>query len=49
MSWGLATSRRSLRGFQAAGVLLFVVFLVMSWAAIYGLWSVGAAYPTPLD
>ena len=49
MSWGLAASRRSLRGFQAAGIALFVVFLVMSWAAIYGLWSVGAGYPTPFD
>jgi succinate dehydrogenase / fumarate reductase, cytochrome b subunit len=49
MSWGLATRRRSLRGFQTAGIVLFVVFLAMSWAAIYGLWSAGAAYPVPLD
>ena len=49
MSWGLATSRRALRGFEAAGIVLFVVFLAMSWAAIYGLWTVGAAYPVPVD
>jgi succinate dehydrogenase / fumarate reductase cytochrome b subunit len=49
MSWGLATSRRSLRGFQAAGVVLFVVMLAMSWTAVYGLWSAGTAFAAPLD
>ncbi len=49
MSWGLATTRRSLRGFQTAGIALFVLFLAMSWGALYGLWSVGASYPVPLD
>ncbi len=48
-SWGLATTRRSLRGFQAAGIVLFVILLAMSWAAIYGLWSAGAAFPAPAD
>jgi len=49
MSWGLAATRRSLRGFQAAGVVLFVVMLAMSWAAVYGLWSAGAAFAMPVD
>jgi succinate dehydrogenase / fumarate reductase cytochrome b subunit len=41
-SWGLAASRRTLRGFQTASILLFVVLLAMSWGAIFGLWSAGA-------
>jgi succinate dehydrogenase / fumarate reductase cytochrome b subunit len=49
MSWGLAATRRSLRGFQTAGIVLFVVLLAMSWAAIYGLWSAGGAFPPPID
>jgi succinate dehydrogenase / fumarate reductase cytochrome b subunit len=49
MSWGLGASRRSLRGFQMAGVVLFVVMLAMSWGAVYGLWSAGAALPLPRD
>jgi succinate dehydrogenase / fumarate reductase cytochrome b subunit len=49
MSWGLASSRRSLRGFQIAGVVLFVVLLAMSWGAIFGLYSAGGAYMAPMD
>jgi succinate dehydrogenase / fumarate reductase, cytochrome b subunit len=48
-SWGIATSRRSLRGFQTASVLLFVVLLAMSWGAVYGLWSAGGAFGVPVD
>jgi succinate dehydrogenase / fumarate reductase cytochrome b subunit len=48
-SWGLAASRRALRGFQTAGIVLFVVLLAMSWGAVYGLWSAGAAFPAPFD
>jgi succinate dehydrogenase / fumarate reductase cytochrome b subunit len=48
-SWGIASTRRSLRGFQTAGIVLFVVLLGMSWAAIFGLWSAGAAFPAPVD
>ncbi len=40
-SWGLASSRRSLRGFQTASIVLFAVLLAMSWGAIAGLWSAG--------
>jgi succinate dehydrogenase / fumarate reductase cytochrome b subunit len=40
-SSGLGASRRSLRGFLAAGVVLFVALLAMSWAAIWGLWRAG--------
>jgi succinate dehydrogenase / fumarate reductase cytochrome b subunit len=49
MSWGLAATRRSLRGFQIAGIVLFVVLLAMSWAAILGLYNAGAAFAVPLD
>jgi succinate dehydrogenase / fumarate reductase, cytochrome b subunit len=46
-SWGLAGSRKSMKGFERAGVLLFVVLLAMSWAAIYGLWQAGGQLPPP--
>lgn len=48
-SWGIATSRRSLRGFQIASVVLFVVLLAMSWGVVFGLWSAGAAFGAPVD
>jgi succinate dehydrogenase / fumarate reductase, cytochrome b subunit len=48
-SWGIASSRRALRGFQTAGIVLFVVLLAMSWAAVFGLWSAGAAFSAPVD
>jgi succinate dehydrogenase / fumarate reductase cytochrome b subunit len=48
-SWGIAATRRSLRGFQTASVVLFVVLLAMSWGAIYGLWSAGGTFAAPLD
>jgi succinate dehydrogenase / fumarate reductase cytochrome b subunit len=49
MSWGLAATRRSLRGFQAAGIVLFVVLLLMSWGAIFGLYNAGASFAAPVD
>ncbi len=44
MGWGLAASRKSLRGFATAGVVLFAVMLAMSWGAIYGLWRAGGQF-----
>lgn len=41
-SWGLASSRKAMAGFEKAGIAFFVVLLAMSWAAIYGLWRAGA-------
>jgi succinate dehydrogenase / fumarate reductase cytochrome b subunit len=48
-SWGLASSRRTLRGFQTAGILLFVVLLAMSWGVVFGLWRAGAGFQPPID
>jgi succinate dehydrogenase / fumarate reductase cytochrome b subunit len=48
-SWGLATSRRALRGFQTASILLFVLLLAMSWGAVFGLWRAGAGFQPPID
>jgi succinate dehydrogenase / fumarate reductase cytochrome b subunit len=41
MGWGLAGSRRALKRMDWIAWLVFVVFLGMSWAAIYALWSAG--------
>ena len=48
-SWGLAASRRALRGVQTAGIVLFVILLAMSWGAIYGLYTAGAPLPPPVN
>ena len=48
MSWGLAASRKSLRRFQQAGIVVFAVLLGMSWAVIFGLWQAGAHFPGPV-
>lgn len=42
MSWGLVASRSALHKAQRAAMAFFVVLLVMSWAAIFGLWQAGA-------
>jgi len=44
MGWGLATSAKGMKRWQAFGIFLFVVLLAMSWAAVYGLWSAGASF-----
>lgn len=41
MSWGLAGTRTSLRGFERFSYVLFVILLAMSWSAVYALWSAG--------
>jgi succinate dehydrogenase / fumarate reductase cytochrome b subunit len=42
MGWGIVTSQRGLRRLEGAALTLFVVLLVMSWAAVYALWAAGA-------
>lgn len=42
MGFGLVGSRRALRKVEHLSYLLFVVFMVMSWSAIYGLYVAGA-------
>lgn len=42
MSWGIVSSRRALGKLEWLALLLFVIFLAMSWSAIYALWSAGA-------
>ncbi len=48
-SWGIAKTRASIRRFETAGIVVFVVMLAMSWAAVYGLWSAGGAFMAPID
>jgi len=38
MGWGITTSRRAVERLTLWVILAFVVLLVMSWGAIYGLW-----------
>ncbi len=38
MGWGLAVSRRALAKLDVWGVVAFVVLLLMSWGAIYGIY-----------
>lgn len=42
MSWGFVVKRKSLQRVERFSISLFVVFLTMSWAAIYALWNAGA-------
>lgn len=42
MGWGLVVSRPALRKLDGVALLLFVVLLAMSWAAVYALWVAGA-------
>lgn len=42
MGFGLVSSRRALRKAEHLSYILFVVLLVMSWSAIYGLYAAGA-------
>lgn len=41
MGWGLASSRKALRRWDQAAIILFFLILAMSWAAVYGLWRAG--------
>jgi succinate dehydrogenase / fumarate reductase cytochrome b subunit len=42
MGWGVVSSQQALRRLEWVAILLFVLLLVMSWAAIYALWAAGA-------
>jgi len=42
MSWGLVVSRRALLHLRLVVVLAFVLFLTMSWGAIYALYTAAA-------
>jgi succinate dehydrogenase / fumarate reductase cytochrome b subunit len=42
MGWGVVTSQRGLRRLEGTALTLFVVLLLMSWAAVYALWAAGA-------
>lgn len=41
MGWGLATSQKGMKRWEIFGLVIFGVLLVMSWAAIYGIWDAG--------
>jgi succinate dehydrogenase / fumarate reductase, cytochrome b subunit len=43
MSWGVLSSERSVRRFEPVVIGLFLLFLAMSWGAIYALYQAGAA------
>ena len=42
MGFGIVSSRRGLRRVETLSYVLFAVFLLMSWSAIYGLYVAGA-------
>ena len=42
MGWGVVTSQRGLRRLEGAALALFLVLLMMSWAAVYALYAAGA-------
>jgi succinate dehydrogenase / fumarate reductase cytochrome b subunit len=42
MGWGLVSSRRALARLEWVALALFVLFLAMSWAAVYAFWAAGA-------
>ena len=44
-NWGLVASRKAVIRVQLAGILFFVVMLLMSWSAIYALWAAGERFP----
>jgi succinate dehydrogenase / fumarate reductase cytochrome b subunit len=46
-SFGATASRKAVHRIERWGIGLFVLLLVMSWAAIYALWSAGGALPPP--
>jgi succinate dehydrogenase cytochrome b subunit len=44
MGWGLAVSKSALSWMEKVSLLFFFVLLAIGWAAVYGLYSGGAAY-----
>jgi succinate dehydrogenase cytochrome b subunit len=49
MTWGVVSSRRGLRRIESLAILLFMLLLATSWAAIYALWAAGAAAQSAHD
>ncbi len=49
MGWGIVSSRAALKKTDVLSYVLFVIFLGMSWGAVYGLWMQGAAFPAPVE
>jgi succinate dehydrogenase / fumarate reductase, cytochrome b subunit len=47
MGWGIVTSQRGLRRLEGAALTLFIVLLMMSWAAVYALCAAGAPALVP--
>lgn len=43
MGWGITTSVKGMQRWQAFGIVIFLVLLAISWAAIYGLWTAGGS------
>ena len=46
MGWGLTVSKSGMAWMERVSLLLFFVLLAIGWAAVYGLYSGGAAYGT---
>lgn len=44
MGWGLTVSKQGIAWMERIALLLFFVLLAIGWAAVYGLYSGGAAY-----
>lgn len=47
MGWGIVSSRRGLRRLEGVAIVLFLVLLAMSWAAVYALWAAGGPSTAP--
>ena len=49
MGWGFASSRDALKRVETLVLVLFLVFLAMSWGSIYALRTAGAVLPMPAN
>ncbi len=49
MGWGITVSLAAQAWMQRVLILLFVLFLLIGWAAEYGLYQQGQAFPVPLN
>jgi succinate dehydrogenase / fumarate reductase cytochrome b subunit len=44
MGWGMTVSKSAMSWMEKVSLLFFVALLIIGWAAVYGLYSAGAAY-----
>jgi succinate dehydrogenase / fumarate reductase cytochrome b subunit len=44
MGWGVTVSKSGMAWMEKVSLLFFVLLLIVGWAAVYGLYSAGAAY-----